>query len=145
MFYAIMHNKNFNLDKESTVVFEREIINEGEHYNKYDGVFVAPLDGLYLFSWTVSSYSNKWVMTELVIDGSIISSTGERTSATSDHTSASMTALYKMKKEEHAWIRTTRYSGPHYFYSNVNHPTSSFLGLLVHTLWYVEVLSSIAD
>ena len=132
MFFAIINNNHFHLDKESTVVFETIILNEGDGYNKYDGVFVAPEDGIYLFSWTVSSQGSSLVMTKLVVDSKVISSTGERNNHSNGHTSAPMTTLCRMKQDCHAFIRTTGYNGPHYFHSFNNHPRNSLLGVLVH-------------
>ncbi|XP_071168357.1 heavy metal-binding protein HIP-like [Mytilus edulis] len=131
MFFAIIKSRGFNLETESTVVFDTVVINEGSHYNNYDGVFVAPRDGLYLFSWTVSSQAANRAMTELVVDDEVITSTGERDADSTSFMSASMTAICRMEKDGHAWIRTTGYGGPHYFYSHDNHPRTSFLGLLI--------------
>ncbi|CAC5406911.1 unnamed protein product [Mytilus coruscus] len=131
MFFAIIKSRNFNLERESTVVFDTIVINEGSHYNNYDGLFVAPRDGIYLFSWTVLSFGTNHVMTELVVDDEVITSTGERDADSVSYMSASMTAICRMKKDDHAWIRTTSYSSPHYFYSLNDHPRTSFLGLLV--------------
>ncbi|VDI76043.1 Hypothetical predicted protein [Mytilus galloprovincialis] len=131
MFFAIIKSNSFNLERESTVVFDTIVLNEGNHYNNYDGVFVAPRDGIYLFSWTVSSYNANYVMTELVVGDEVITSTGEKDADSVSFMSASMTAICRMKKDSHAWIRTTGYGSLHYFYSNDNHPRTSFLGLLI--------------
>lgn len=50
-------------------MFDTIILNIGEHYDKYDGVFVAPRKGIYLFAWTVSIYSDNYAVTELVVEG----------------------------------------------------------------------------
>lgn len=134
MFFAIIKSNEFNLETESTVVFETVTVNEGGQYNKYDGVFVAPQDGFYLFSWTVSTVNTHRVITELVVENGVISSTGEKSVDSGDLMSASMTAICRMKKGHHAFIRTTGYSGPHFFLSKDDYPRSSFLGLLIHAL-----------
>jgi hypothetical protein len=46
------------------LVFETVIVNEGKHYDLYDGVFVAPQKGFYLFSWTVSGYSTNYIVSK---------------------------------------------------------------------------------
>lgn len=133
MFFAIIDSRDFSLNVDSNVVFELVKINEGGHYNNFDGVFVAPHDGVYLFSWTVSSAGSNYIMTELVVENNIISSTGEGNTASGTiYMSASMTAFCRMKKDEHAWIRTTGSGGAHYLQNHDNYPRSSFLGLLVY-------------
>jgi hypothetical protein len=58
------------------LVFETVIVNEGEHYDPYDGVFVAPQKGVYLFSWTVSGDNANYILTELVVEQNTISFAG---------------------------------------------------------------------
>ncbi|XP_063425781.1 heavy metal-binding protein HIP-like [Mytilus trossulus] len=131
LFYATIKQSEFTLNTHSTVVFETVIINEGGHYNNNDGIFVAPRDGIYMFSWTVCTVNANYIITELVVEENIISSTGERDVDVGAFSSASMTAFCRMQKDEHAWIRTTSYNTANYFYSMDRHPRTSFLGLLV--------------
>jgi hypothetical protein len=53
MFCDVIRDKHLTLNKNAILVFETVIVNEGEHYDPYDGVFVAPQKGVYLFSWIV--------------------------------------------------------------------------------------------
>jgi hypothetical protein len=41
MFYAVIRSKHLTSNKDAILVFEKVIVNEGEHYDPYDGVFVA--------------------------------------------------------------------------------------------------------
>lgn len=95
MFYAVINSGAIPLNAKSTLVFETVILNVGGHYNKNDGVFVAPREGYYLFSWTVTIDPNDYAVTELVVENKIISTAGE-TGTESNHRSASMTALWRM-------------------------------------------------
>jgi hypothetical protein len=133
MFYAVIRGKSFTSNVDAILVFETVIVNEGEHYDPYDGVFVAPQKGVYLFSWTVSGYSTKHIVTELVVEQNTISSAGEYNGG-GGYPSGSMTALCKMEKGDHAWIRTTGVSSEHHIYSKDNYPQSAFLGLLIDTM-----------
>ncbi|CAC5407751.1 unnamed protein product [Mytilus coruscus] len=131
LFYAIVNSRSFTLNTDSTIVFETVVINEGYHYNKYDGVFLAPQDGIYMFSWTVSSVNANCIMTELVVEENVISSTGEKEVDNGVYSSASMTAICRMKKDEHAFVRTTGHTGSNYIYSQDNVQRTSFLGILI--------------
>ena len=132
MFYAVIKDKHLIFNKEAILVFETVIANEGEHYDPYDGVFVAPQKGVYLFSWTVSGINAKYIVTELVVEQNTISSAGEQNGG--GYSSGSMTALCKMEKGDHAWIRTTGLTSDHQIYSKDNYPQSSFLGLLIDNM-----------
>lgn len=82
-----------------------------------------------MFSWTVSSASSKYIVTQLLVQNRTISNTGE-TDADAVYHSASMTALCKMQKGDHAFIRTTTY-GDNVIYSNDQRaPSNHFLGCL---------------
>ena len=133
MFYAVIRGKHLIFNKDAILVFETVIVNEGEHYDPYDGVFVAPQKGVYLFSWTVSGVNKEYIVTELVVEENTISSAGEQNGG-GGHPSGSMTALCKMEKGDHAWIRTTGLSSGHQLYSHDNQPQSAFLGLLIDNM-----------
>jgi hypothetical protein len=133
MFYAVIRGKHLTFNKDAILVFETVIVNEGEHYDPYDGVFVAPQKGVYLFSWTVSGYTSNVIVTELVVEQNTISSAGEQNGG-GGYPSGSMTALCKMEKGDHAWIRTTGLSTSNVLYSLDNYPQSAFLGLLIHNM-----------
>jgi hypothetical protein len=132
MFYAVIRGKHLTLNVDAILVFETVIVNEGEHYDPYDGVFVAPQKGVYLFSWTVSGYPSNVIVTELVVEQNTISSAGEQNGE--GYPSGSMTALCKMEKGDHTWIRTTGASSGQQLHSHDNYPQSSFLGLLIDNM-----------
>ncbi|XP_052073130.1 multimerin-2-like isoform X2 [Mytilus californianus] len=130
MFYAVIRNKAFTYNVDTIIVFETAIVNEGGHYNKYDGVFLAPEKGTYIFAWTVTGISSNYIITELVVEDNVIAGTGEVNSS-GGYPSGAMTSLCKMEKGDHAWIRTTGSSTGHHLYSYDDYPQSGFLGLLV--------------
>ena len=133
MFYAVIREKHLTLNKNAILVFETVTVNDGEHYDPYDGVFVAPRKGVYLFSWTVSGGGTKYIVTELVVEQTTISYAGELNSG-GGRPSGSMTALCKMEPGDHAWIRTTGVSSDQYLHSYDNYPQSAFLGLLIDNM-----------
>jgi len=132
LFNDVIRGKSLAFNKDAIFVFETVIVNEGEHYDPYDGVFVASQKGVYLFSWTVSGI-NAYIVTELLVEQNTISSAGEYNGG-GGYPSGSMTALCKMEKGDHVWIRTTGVSSGHEINSHDNYPQSSFLGLLINNM-----------
>jgi hypothetical protein len=61
---------NYFKQKNSIVKFDEVSVNEGNHFNSGDGIFVAPVSvsGTYLFSWTTQTDSNHLAETELRVD-----------------------------------------------------------------------------
>ena len=123
MFYAIVYSKSVSLQIESTIVFEKIIFNIGGNYNNYDGVFVPPQKGVYLFSWTISMGIGSYAVTELVVENTVISSTGD-TATNGAYGSVSMTVLCKMNKDDHAFMRTAGYGSTHAIHSSDNYQRS---------------------
>ena len=134
MFYATTREDasySFTVEKKSTLVFERVVMNIGGHYNNIDGIFVAPKTGIYLFAWTICTQGANYVVTELMVNKTMISRAGEQEASGHVHC-GSMTAVYRIDKDKHAWIRTTGYGPKNYFYTYKDGPQSSFMGIIVH-------------
>ena len=106
-------------------------MNIGGHYNNIDGIFVAPKTGIYLFAWTVCTEGAHYVLTELMVDNTMISRAGEQEASGNVHC-GSMTAVCRMDKDKHAWIRTTAAGSKNYFYTAKEGPQSSYVGIIVH-------------
>ena len=81
----------------------------------------------------MSGNGASYIVTELVVEQNTISSAGQKNSG-AGKLSGSMTALCKMEKGDHAWIRTTGVAGAHVLHSADNYPQSSFLGLLIDNM-----------
>ena len=133
MFYATTRDETneFTLEKKSILVFERVVMNIGGHYNNIDGIFVAPKTGIYLFAWTVCTSGANYAMTELMVDNTMISRAGEK-EASGNFDCGSMTAVCRMDKDKHAWIRTTEYGSKNWFRTYKEGPQSSFMAIMVH-------------
>ena len=106
-------------------------MNIGGHYNNIDGIFVAPKTGIYLFAWTVCTHGANYAFTELMVDNTMISRAGEYESG-GHHDCGSMTAVSRMDRDKHAWIRTTGYGPKNLFYTVKEGSQSSFMGIIVH-------------
>ncbi|XP_062601255.1 uncharacterized protein LOC134262951 [Saccostrea cucullata] len=65
------NTKSLHLNKGSpvNVVYDGVYYNHGNAYNKHTGVFTAPSDGLYLFSWSSCVAPNKAFDVEILLNG----------------------------------------------------------------------------
>lgn len=69
--------------------FDTEVTNVGSAYNKHDGVFTAPTNGIYVFNWNLYSSYHGDVVSELMVNSN--SKGGKRSDSTTvneDHSSS---------------------------------------------------------
>ena len=119
------------LIKNSIVKFDEVSINEGNHFNSGDGIFVAPVSGTYQFSWTTLTTTGKLVETELRVDN-IVKETLHIILGTGN-ISGTKVVLCKVGKGDHVWIQTSHVYTTNFFYV-ANAAKSSFTGMLIHEL-----------
>jgi complement C1q subcomponent subunit C len=99
-----MSSDKEDLPKKSVVVFDQASLNVGEAYDETTGKFTCKVDGLYTFSWTTLSKSNKDLTTVLITNGSRVVQNVVDTDATDDTLSSSSTVIVRMSKGEQTWI-----------------------------------------
>ena len=120
------------LNINSIVKFDEVSVNEGNHFNSGDGIFVAPVSGIYQFSWTTLTVSSKLAETELRVDN-VIKETLHISLGTGI-ISGTKVVLCKVKKGDHVWIQTSNvYVSNTFVVANAN-AKSSFTGMLIHEL-----------
>ncbi|XP_062613749.1 complement C1q tumor necrosis factor-related protein 3-like [Saccostrea cucullata] len=110
------------------LVFPSVITNEGNGYNPSNGIFTAPISGMYVFFVNVQSYSTQHIYVDIVLNGS----TKVRTMAYSynnndSYESGPNLAVLNIQKGDAVWIK--RHSGSGYYH---NGPITTFSGFLIH-------------
>ncbi|CAC5400305.1 unnamed protein product [Mytilus coruscus] len=85
------------LGKHAAVIFDKVILDTTSSYNNGDGVFVVPIVGIYVFTWTVSIANGDWQTTELVVNGAPYAFTKVDTGDGSDYGSGTQTAVLKVR------------------------------------------------
>ncbi|VDI26707.1 Hypothetical predicted protein [Mytilus galloprovincialis] len=129
--YFVRLSSETTLNKNSIVKFDNVITDEAGNFNPGDGIFVSPVTGIYLFSWTVFTASSKIVDTELRVDNVIID-TMYAYIGIGSHVPATKIVLCQVKKGDHVWIQTTAHTTENVFANPTGASKSSFTGMLVH-------------
>uniref|UniRef100_A0A194AJW9 C1q domain-containing protein n=1 Tax=Pinctada fucata TaxID=50426 RepID=A0A194AJW9_PINFU len=124
MFYAYRSGSVSGISSGFILKFDTVMTNVGGHYYPYDGVFIAPVDGMYLFHWQFITYGSNHGYTGLKVNGSW--KARSYTDNRSYDTSAS-TAIVEVKAKQHVWVET--FTSGMYMYQY-----SSFSGVLLNVL-----------
>lgn len=108
------------------LVFDVVITNMGNGYNPSDGVFTAPIAGVYVFFVNVQGYNTQNVYADIVQNGS----TKVRTMAVSDSEdrfdAGTNLAVLTLQEKDRVWVKN--YSGKGYYN---NGPITTFSGFLI--------------
>ena len=126
-----MKKSDTTLNAYSIVKFSTVLNNEGNHFNSGNSVFVSPVSGVYLFSWTTQTYRGKHVNTELRVNNIVKETLHANIGSSVGVFSVSRVIICNVEKNNHVWIQTSgQYSENHFEY-NYN-SGSSFMGFLMY-------------
>uniref|UniRef100_K1Q3W5 Heavy metal-binding protein HIP n=1 Tax=Magallana gigas TaxID=29159 RepID=K1Q3W5_MAGGI len=87
-----------NLKNQETVIFDKVSLNEGNAYDNISGIFTAPLDGIYSFTWTISTTAGQYFVTEIVLNGQYVTYNFADGRGHNGHPMTTSHANIKMKK-----------------------------------------------
>ena len=116
------------------IILPSVIENVGNAYNAGTGVFQSPVNGTYLFSVQVCSYSNQPARVNLVVD----SGDSKITAVTlytpnGGNLGTSNTVVQYLREGQRVWTQSFYESGTtNMIYHDVNHCWSQFSGVLVN-------------
>jgi hypothetical protein len=104
------------------------MINNGNHYHPTDGVFVAPISGVYMFSWNTITYNSKGLYTELRVESEVKGSVGSY-AGSGQYIPGSASLLCHVRKREHVWVQTSDGTTDNYMHDWRD--STSFMGFLL--------------
>eukprot|EP00105_Crassostrea_gigas_P001897 XP_011414244.1 PREDICTED: complement C1q-like protein 4 isoform X1 [Crassostrea gigas] len=128
----LTHNIN-NLGVHQAIEFDYVLLNEGNGYSVYTGHFVAPVSGLYVFAWTISSGDYTCIVYDVVKNNEILVHFISDAADHNDWAVSSGTAVTRMNSGDRVWIRVSDIHVPcsHTVYG-AGLGTSSFAGYLLN-------------
>ena len=104
------------------------MMNNGNHYHPADGVFVAPISGVYMFAWNTLTHDSNYLFTELRVENEVKGTVGSK-GASGQYLPGSTSLLCHVRKGDHVWVQTSGGSSKNYIYNW--RESTSFMGFLL--------------
>ena len=60
------------LSKDHIIRFDTIVTNIGSHYNRHSGMFTAPEQGVFVFSWNLYCHSGGYIFSQLVVNSNVV-------------------------------------------------------------------------
>ncbi|CAC5358705.1 C1QL [Mytilus coruscus] len=105
-----------NVGTGAIVIYDSVTTNLGGGYDKSTGVFSAPVEGLYYFTWTVLAQEDKSFYTQLNLNNTVVAKNHAGANGISTHMSSSQSAVIQIQKNDGVSIRV--HSGGKYMYGD---------------------------
>lgn len=90
--------------------FDMFFLNRGNGYNAFDGIFVVPATGTYVFTWSFMSWPHGWVYTELRKNADVIGTRYSESDSPSAWDFSSGTVVVDVSNGVHVYVRLGRTS-----------------------------------
>ena len=110
-----------------TLVFPKVITNVGNGYNPSDGIFTAPIVGLYVFFVNVQSYASHEIWVDIVLNGNSKVRGMANTDNWQNFETASNLAVLSLQKGDRVWVEHALGKG----YFSLSVVLTTFSGFLV--------------
>lgn len=111
-FYAYMSTTESNPSTHHTIIYDHAVTNIGNGYNRHSGTFTAPVDGVYVFSWTIfMSAHGQYMSIEFMLNSQPVGASFVQ--GTNDYSSVTGTAILSMQKNDIVFTRTHATYVPH--------------------------------
>ena len=110
-FYGYLsQNSAPNLPPHHLIVYDKVVINRANGYNKGDGIFIAPVTGVYAFHFSVCVFESPdipWASLEIALNGNALGSIFEEGAASGGGFHCSSTLVISdVHIGDHVFIRT---------------------------------------
>lgn len=90
--------------------FDVILLNRGNSYNAFDGIFVDPATGTYVFTWSFMSWPHGWVYTELMKNADVIGTRYSESDSPSAWDLSTGIVVVHVSSGDHVYVRLGRTS-----------------------------------
>ena len=111
-----------------TLVFPHVITNVGNGYNPTDGVFTAPMAGVYVFFVNVQGYNNLYIYTDIMLNGAPKVRTMSYNGEEQTYLAGPNLAVLYLQTGDRVWIQHAGGSG---YFTHLYCPITTFSGFLI--------------
>ena len=128
-FHATLDN-SLLIHQDSIIVYRQEHLDTANAYDETLGLFIAPVDGIYVFTWTVSISPHSWATASLMINGNKSGETLADSEEIGDYHTSTGLIVSSVKKNDrvHVEFKTTANKGS----------TNSVLGINSFSGWKLD-------
>lgn len=104
--FSATHPQEFTSRRGQTIVFPHILSNVGGGYNNQDGVFTAPVDGVYVFFCKITqAYNNSDFYYQFILNGSVNTITLLYGRSDDTHRSSSTLIVLQLSRGDRVWIK----------------------------------------
>ncbi|XP_045210803.2 C1q-related factor-like [Mercenaria mercenaria] len=111
-------------------IFDEKEIDVGNGYNVHDGIYVVPVSGTYVFTFTIAAPEDYYIHPEIVVNGAAKDSSISDSGDSSDIHPVTVLVVVRVKAGDHVFVRT-EHSNTCTVMSDVTHGKSTFSGWLL--------------
>ena len=131
-FTAYLGHTVEHLGIDHTIIFNHALFNDGGAYNTRSGIFTCPQDGVYLFFFEVSIWSNRQVVAKLVANSANeVDGIADAEFHTGQEVQGSNMAILRLGQGSHVWVENYRWADRAVEGSSISR-FSTFSGLLLY-------------
>ena len=130
-FSAYLDHVIYHMGVGHTIKCNQVLLNDGNHYNSFTGIFTVPQTGVYLltFSFSISNINDHTEVRLLVNNREIVDAVGQVTGSY-QRLSSSNTAILKLNQGESVWLESIINDSE--VISGPNYRRTTFSGFLIY-------------
>ncbi|XP_060067321.1 uncharacterized protein LOC132547565 [Ylistrum balloti] len=97
--------RSVTVSPHTTVIFDKEVLDQGAGYNPLDGIYSVPESGTYVITWSLVADRHASFQTELIVNGEALGNSWTDADEVGDLHQTSATMVLTLTQGDHVFIR----------------------------------------